>query len=326
MTIGSAVESFIRHCQYEKNLSANTLKAYKIDLAQFCAFLAANSFYGEVCDVDRVLLRQYIQNLHDSFRPKTIRRKVATLKALFSQLEFEDEIEINPLRKLRIQIREPAMLPKAIDVRSLGQLFRHLYQEKARLGSDTSADVKYRILVRDIAVLELLFATGIRVAECSGLDGRDIDFRARTVRVLGKGSRERVVPCGQTETLRALQEYRRLYSNAIKPDGHFFVNRFGRRLSTDSIRDLLARRLSGANLHVDWTPHMLRHSIATLLLEQGVDIRYIQVFLGHSSITTTQIYTKVNRRQQSSTITRRHPRNRLNWGCDNSDACLPTPG
>jgi len=327
MTIDQAFESFLFHCQYERNLSEKTLKAYKIDLGQFRTFLIANCFGGEICDIDRNHLRTYIQHLYDSYKPKTIKRKIATLKALFNQMEFEDQILVNPFRKIRLQIKEAHLLPKAIEFHLIKRLFRHLYQTKEDLQTDGRKGNRYKTLVRDIAVLELLFTTGVRVAELSGLRVTDVDFRSKMIRIFGKGSRERVIPFGQVETIQAMQEYFRNHQGVILKSGFFFINRFGNPLSTDAVRELLRNRASEAGIPIHLTPHMLRHSVATLLLEQGVDIRYIQALLGHSSIATTQIYTQVNSRQQSRILMRKHPRKAFSYsGTLDRNELVLTPG
>lgn len=307
MTVAEAIESFLFHCRYEKNLSPKTLKAYETDLRQFSGWLPPPS--GEsVADVDKQLLRQYIQSLFGWLMEKSIKRKVATLKAFFRYLEREDTIAASPFRKMDVRIREPRRLPRGVPLTELRVLFEHLYRRK----HDPSAGGvrHYRLLVRDIAVLELLFATGARVSEVCSLTAEDVDLRLGSVRVLGKGSRERVIALCDPETLETLREYAAL-ALAGDRSPYFFRNRMGRRLSEQSVRDLLAKHIRHAGLGQPFTPHMVRHSVATLLLEEGMDIRYIQQLLGHSSITTTQIYTEVHRTGQRQLLLSKHPRRHI---------------
>jgi integrase/recombinase XerD len=159
-------------------------------------------------------------------------------------------------------------------------------------------------------VLELLFATGARVAEVCNLVIADVDLRRGQARILGKGGRERILPFWDEELSRILGEYVALSRDPGEEAGHFFRNRRGRRLSEQSVRMVLRKHAEGAGLHLI-TPHMLRHSLATLLLEEGLDIRYIQHLLGHSSIATTQIYTEVRSGEQRRALAQKHPRRRL---------------
>jgi len=327
MTVDQAFESFLFHCQYEKNLGEKTLRAYRIDLTQFQDHLKASTFEGAIGEVNKELLRTYIQHLYESYKPKTIKRKIATLKALFNQMEFDDQISVNPFRKIRLHIKEAKVLPKAVDLRVIKRLFHHLYLVKREYELSPREDFRYGILLRDIAVLELLFTTGIRVAELSGLRLADVDFRSKMIRILGKGNRERVIPFGQTETVQAMQRYFNSHQSTITKNGYFFVNRFGNPLSTDAVRELLRNRAKDSGISIHLTPHMFRHSVATLLLEQGVDIRYIQSLLGHSSIATTQIYTQVNIRQQCRIIMRNHPRKDFSYSGEPSPLEISsTPG
>jgi integrase/recombinase XerD len=161
-------------------------------------------------------------------------------------------------------------------------------------------------LVRDLAVLEALFATGARVAEVCGLTTDDVDLARGRIRILGKGSRERLVQLCHPEAIAALKEYREHAQSTDSP--WFFANRFGRRLSEQSVRAILRRHTTAAGLALHVTPHMFRHSVATLLHEDGADIRYIQHLLGHRSIATTQIYTEVGEASQRRMLVQHHPR------------------
>ncbi len=309
MTLKEAIEQFLFHCRYEKNLSPKTLKAYSIDLRQVSDFLTANLPATNLEAIDKTALRLYIKTLFTGLAEKSVKRKVASLKALFHFLEREDLIAVNPFRKMDVRIKETKRLPRGLSLPDLKRLFRHLYQAKqTSLGRRTFL---YRALVRDIAVVEALFATGARVAEICHLRLEDVDLIQGRIRILGKGARERLLGLPGQSTLAALRDYRALWLDPAPPHLFFFHNRFGSRLSEQSVRCLLRRHASQAGLALHLTPHMLRHSVATLLLEQGVDIRYIQHFLGHSSIVTTQIYTAIHDNSRMRILDTRHPRHLL---------------
>jgi integrase/recombinase XerD len=313
-SIQEHITGFITHCQYEKNLNTKTLKAYKIDLRQFAEFLGQDHPNSHIDLVDKHILREYIKIVSVGNKPKTIKRKIATLRAFFNQLEFEDTILVNPFRKIRIRIKEGKILPRTIPHNNIDHLFRTVYALK----QDTSAETGYarRTLVRDIAVIELLFSAGVRVAELCNLRADNVDLQRGSIKIMGKGSRERMIPLCGDEIVQALCEYEALYRSNIGISGWFFVNRDGRRFSEQSVRLMIRKYTGRAKISERITPHMFRHSVATQLLENGVDIRYIQTFLGHSSITTTQLYAQVTEEFQRVAIEGRHPRRgvRMNDG------------
>ncbi len=165
----------------------------------------------------------------------------------------------------------------------------------------------YKAQTRDIAVVELLFATGIRVSELCELTCNAVDLKQATIKVFGKGSKERVIQICSTEVLEILKQYEQLFA----PSEYFFVNRLGNRLSPQSVRILIRRCKEETGLEKKISPHTFRHTFATLLLEEDVDIKYIQNLLGHSSITTTQIYTHVNMNKQKALLSSKHPRKKM---------------
>jgi len=308
MELQEAISQFLFHCQYEKNLSPKTLKAYSIDLRQFREYLAANLEVTALPAVDKVALRAYIKSLFGPLKEKSVKRKVATLKALFHFLEREDAIDVNPFRKMEVRIKETRRLPRTIPLADLKRLFKHLYGLKKDHPDRDS--YSYKALVRDIAVLEILFATGARVAEVCNLKDEDVDLKKGRVKILGKGGRERMLQLCDEEVMGAVKDYRALWTEVVG-DGYFFHNRLGGRLSEQSVRAGLRRHAGGAGVGRRVTPHMLRHSVATMLLEEGIDIRHIQYFLGHSSISTTQLYTEVRERHYRRLLDAKHPRRRF---------------
>src|SRR3954470_22023493 len=208
MELQEAVSQFLFHCRYEKNLSPKTLKAYSIDLRQLGEFLAAHLAITELTAVDKTALRAYIKSLFGPLKEKSVKRKVATLKALFHFLEREDAIAVNPFRKMEVRIKETRRLPRTISLPDLKRLFKHLYRLKQDHPDRDS--YAYKALIRDIAVLETLFATGARVAEVCNLRDEDVDLRRGRVKILGKGGRERMLQLCNGEVTAAVLDYRGL--------------------------------------------------------------------------------------------------------------------
>ena len=305
-TTQEAIHAFLFHCQYEKKLSPKTLKAYEVDCRQFQAFLLKKKIVGYVRDIDKLNIKSYLFHLGE-VKPKTLRRKMATLKAMFNFLEFEDEIVANPFRKMKIQIKEPKVLPRVMTLDEV-QLILKLAQTELEQLKENSSINRCIERTRNIAIIELMFATGMRVSELCSLKPADIDLKTGLVHILGKGSKERIIQICHEDVLHSLQVHQLNCRKEIKKKGYFFLNRRKSRLSEQSVRLMIAKYSQKAGVVKHVTPHTFRHSFATLLLEQDVDIKYIQQFLGHSSITTTQIYTHVNAQKQKEILKTKHPR------------------
>lgn len=303
------MQDFLFHCRVEKNLSAHTLKAYQLDLNQFILFISTNGKAVDIRRVDKQKLREYLQRLQETGKVKTVKRKLATLKALFNYLEFEDKIPVNPFRKMRIKIREPLVLPGVLTLEEVKELFQIVY--KAKQECEDRGTFTYKSIVRDIAVLELLFATGIRVSELCHLKKDHVGLAQKYIQVNGKGSRERIIQVCSQEIITILEEYIALFHPSGSSYSYFFINRLGHRISAQSVRFMIKKYAKLSNIKKPITPHMFRHTFATLLLEEGVDIRYIQQLLGHSTITTTQIYTHISNPKQQEILATLHPRGKI---------------
>src|SRR6185436_15008394 len=196
-----------------------------------------------------------------------------------------------------IKIRENKAMPFVMDMREISRIFRVAYKRKDRSGDPES--YSYFECIRDIIIIELLFATGARVSEIAELREENINLYTGNILIRGKGNKERIIQVCNHETIAILRSYRELCNKRkTKDKGYFLVNRFARKLSDQSIRNVVKKLSRRAGITKRITPHVFRHSFATLLLERDVDIKYIQSLLGHSSITTTQIYTHVNRAKQ----------------------------
>lgn len=299
-SIEQAVKQYLRACEFQKNLDAKTVKAYRIDLRQFTEYLTEQN-----AEIDRETVKSYIMYLNQRYKPRSVKRKIASLKALCTYLEDEELLEVNPFARLKIKLQEPFILPRTIPLRVIERMLAAAYHE-LRCGEPEQTRRK---ALRNAAVMELLFATGMRVSELCGLNTDDVDLVDGTVRIFGKGAKERILQITNVEVLSVLRSYTQVFKPIER--GAFFLNQRKTRLSEQSVRLMLRKYADqvGTPLHI--TPHMYRHSFATLLLEEDVDIRYIQQLLGHSSISTTQIYTHVATAKQRDILSLKHPRNRI---------------
>ena len=304
LTLEDAITKFLFHCQYEKGLSPKTLIAYRIDLDQFVAYIKEIEKSMDIYVIDRDILKGYIVRI-SHLKPKTIKRKIASLKAIFNFMEYEEDYYVNPFRKMRIKIKEPQILPTVMTLNEIKKILQFLYTEH----NDNINKDKYmfKAQVRNIAIVELLFATGIRVSELCGLKCENIDIQHGIMKIWGKGSKERIIQICQSEVLFALKNYFKLF----KPQSFFFINRLNNPMSTQSVRLFIRHYVRLIGLTKKITPHTFRHTFATLLLEEDVDIKYIQNLLGHSSIVTTQIYTHVNLSKQKKILSSKHPRKKM---------------
>jgi integrase/recombinase XerC len=284
------VPAFLRYLAAERGASAHTLRSYAADLAELQTFLRGARVPG-LAAADARVLRGYLAWLHGRGLAKSsIARKLASVRSCYRFLARRELVAANPARQLaspRLPRRLPSVLPKD--------------ESKDLLDAPSEDTLAGR---RDRALLELLYASGLRVAECCGLDLEDLDRRHGTVRVMGKGSKERVVPVGEI-ALEALDAYldRRGGGN-----GPLFRNARGTRLSTRSVHSIVRRRARAAGLARRVTPHTLRHTFATHLLGEGADLRFIQELLGHSRLSTTQRYTHVSPEHLMKVYDAAHPR------------------
>lgn len=299
-TLFTIVDTYLEYCETQKRLDKKTLKAYRIDLTQFTDFFN-NSCIHTISIAD---IEAYIGYLHQNFKPKTAKRKLASIKSFYHFLEYKDFIEQNPFNKIKIKFREPVLLPKTIPLYIIERLLSTMYRE---LTLAHTSYQKKRILL-DIAVCETLFSTGMRISELCNLKNIDVELHDATIHIFGKGSKERIIQIGNADVLTLLQKYEQEHLSEISKSGYFFVNSNATMPSDQSIRRMIKKycSLAGIDLHI--TPHMFRHTFATSLLEADVDIRYIQEMLGHSSITVTEIYTHVTLSKQKDILTTKHPR------------------
>jgi len=289
-----ATEAFLRHLERERNASPRTIEAYGEDLAQFAAHLeGALGRPARPEDVDHLLIRGFLAELHRrGLKKSSSARKLAALRTFFRYLCREGRLPANPA-KLLLTPRREQRIPSVLEEPQVERLL------------DVPGEGLAAIRAR--AVLELLYATGIRCAELVALDTAEVDLEGRTLRVLGKGRKERLVLFGARarEAVRAWLAERA----ALRPAGDaLFLNARGGRLSDRSVRALVAARVKAVALERRCSPHTLRHSFATHLLIRGADLRAIQELLGHASLSTTQRYTHVDTRHLLEVYKKTHPR------------------
>ena len=298
-TLSSLIAGYLETGEYEKQLSPDTIKAYRIDLRQFVDFT-------EGAWADKDMLNQYIKYLNQHFAPRSVKRKLASIRAFYHEMEISGELEKNPFDKLHIRIHSPQQLPRIIPEQIVQALLQSAYDAYTQ---------GCREVLRDILVLELLFSTGLRVSELCALSQDTFLLSDSGLRLLvkGKGRKERIIQITTSELLQLAQTYCDVFSMEIQEQGAILFNQRGRPLSPQSVRRIINKYLNriGVSNHV--TPHMFRHTFATSLLEAGMDIRYIQSLLGHSSISITQIYTHVTARQQTLLLAQKHPRGKMTF-------------
>jgi integrase/recombinase XerC len=296
----TAIARFLQFLAVERNASAYTVKSYREDLTALADYLAeANGGNPPAAgDVTVLDLRGYVAALHEaSYAKTTIARHLASLRSFFRFGQRDGWAKSNPAKPLR-NPRKGRTLPHFLSAEDLGRLF-------------DAPPVDEPMGMRDRAILETMYSAGLRVSEVVGLDDGDLDFEAGVLRVRGKGRRERLTPVGSyaTRALRRWLHVRKLHPRvAAGPTAPVFVNKFGRRLTTRSVARMLEKHLQVTGLDSRTSPHSLRHSFATHLLDRGADIRSVQELLGHKSLVTTQIYTHVSTAALRQVYEKAHPR------------------
>ncbi len=297
MDLQQNIGEYLDYCKFRKELDFNTLKAYRIDLRQFFEFAGKGM-------PDRRIIEAYITELHKKYRQKTVKRKIASLKAFYTYLEEQELITESPMRRIRTKFKEERILPRIIPRREIEKLLNVMYRQlRSGKGKKT--------ILRDLAVVEMFFATGARVYEVANIKIENMDLSSGIIRFMGKGGKERMIQIGSREVTVLLRQYYTENKEVIRRCGYFFVNQNGNRFSEQSIRRMLKQYTKRAGIERNITPHMFRHSFATYLIEEGVDVSCVQRILGHSSIKTTQIYIHIAAGTQADILRNMHPRNKM---------------
>jgi len=290
------VSEFLGNIGSEREFSAHTLRAYQTDLAGFLRFLASRGGLSQwPGGIDRLQIRAYMMDLAGKkLSKRTIARKMAALRSFFKFMRRRGAVESNPVVAVRSP-RQEKYLPKILDVGQVEKLMA-TPQRTAPGGA------------RDLALLETLYGGGLRVSEAVGINVADMDLADETVRVRGKGKKERLAPIGSM-AVRALEEYlthRRAGEGPLASAGPVFVSKSGKRLDVRDARRIVRRHCLAAGLPVI-SPHALRHSFATHMLDRGADLRAVQELLAHANLSTTQIYTHLTTSRLKEIYDKSHP-------------------
>jgi len=285
------IEKFLRYLEYEKNASSYTLISYRTDLEAF------QRFVGDVPaeKVTLLNLRRFLADLKvKNLKKITIGRKLSTLRSFFKFLCREGYLKTNPALSLRTP-KQDKRLPKVLGIEEVLQLLESQPEDIQGL--------------RDRAILETLYSAGLRVSELTHLDISHVDFIGGVVKVAGKGKKERLSPLGE-KAIRAIHTYleKRKENKLLRNSQILFLNKNGSRLTERSIRRVLDRAIRKTSLAYHVSPHTLRHSFATHLLDRGADLRAVQELLGHQHLSTTQIYTHVTAERLKKVYAKAHPR------------------
>lgn len=311
MTLDEACEQFLVHCRLAKTLSRNTLRAYGVDLAEFQAFV------GPAVDVeaiDRLRLRAFLQHLVDArgLKASSVKRRMACLKVMFNWLESDEVIALSPFHRLGVRIRLPKRLPRALSGHESKAVVAAAVR---RLGLRAGAAYDRTVLRRAVDIgnfdaftalvaIEVMLTTGVRVGELTGIRLRDVDLPSSVIRIHGKGDRERRVFLVDQAMTVLVETYVALRERAAPLTDLVLVTGRGVPATAQFVRKHLHDLAEEAGLQRQITPHMLRHTAATQLLEAGVDIRFVQKLLGHQSISTTEMYTAVSDESLRATLLR----------------------
>lgn len=283
------IEKFIRYLEIEKNYSQHTILNYKLDLEGFRSFLGTPE--PELGKIDYLTLRKYLATLKDkNLANRTVNRRLSTLRSFFKFLTREGLVKTNPISSLSSPKQEKH-LPMFLTEEEVTKLIDSVVPKDERG-------------FRDRAILETFYSTGIRISELAGLTKDDIDFIGGIVKVMGKGKKERIVPIGD-KAISAIRDY---ISKRKKDAEAVFLNKNGKRITTRGIRNIVGKYIILAGMKHGVSPHTLRHSFATHLLNRGADLRSVQELLGHANLSTTQIYTHLTTDRLKTVYDKAHPR------------------
>jgi integrase/recombinase XerC len=317
----SAIEKFVRYLNSERNVSTHTLRNYASDLQQFLTYLTPpDSPPVKVPDIDHRVIREFLGYLHDQqLQKSSMARKLAALRSFLKFCAREGIVRENAARLVATP-KLPKRMPSILSAEEMKEFLDGLatVQERpakrrpARRVQKAQDSATVLLLQRDRAILELLYASGLRVSELTGLNLEDVDRRERMLRVVGKGNKERIIPYG-SKAEEALERYWPIRSNLLARSGRaadaraVFLSHEGRRMGNRSVARVVKKYVCLMNLNGDLHPHSLRHAFASHLLADGADLRAIQELLGHSSLSTTQRYTHASIRQLMEVYDKAHP-------------------
>ncbi len=304
MNLPIAIDNFLISLKVERNASPLTIESYSIDLSQFLEWIGDDK---DISLISTEEIRSYMAFcIEKNIKDTTIRRKMATLQSFFTFLEDQEYIIKSPFRKIKKKFKIPKRLPKVLNKEEMSGLLR------APITKQNGESQNNFGRIRDRAIIEMLFATGIRISELCNLTFENIDMDEKIIRVFGKGKKERIISFDNQGTIKAIQNYLNIRSGINTQCQNVFLNRFNTPISARAIQKMFQVYLKKAGINKHATPHSLRHTMATMLLENGADLRSVQEILGHSSVATTQIYTEVSIKRQKEVIKKHHQRDFIN--------------
>jgi len=306
MRLDRAIEKFLRGYFATRNLSDKTYKAYAGDLAQFEEHFGGRKKLKSFDVDDMEAFAAHLKK--QGYAPASMRRKMVSLRVFFQYWVRQDAISQSPLWRLRLSFGRSLQLPKTLTENEVRRLLTQARQnlDEAPPTEPGAHDAGY-LALRNLALVDLLFATGIRVGEAAALTVDSFSLEEKTVRILGKGARPRLAYLVEDRSRELQEEHLDARLTILADTSTLFLNVQGSGLSTQGMAYVLAKLCRQAGIQKKVTPHMLRHTVATLLLRNGVDLRVVQEFLGHASITSTQRYTHVSRRDLLHCLGRHHP-------------------
>lgn len=303
MRFSEAIKAFLNHIRYQRNLSPRTIKAYQCDLIGFCRHLNNQT----LSEISREEIFSAFQQLRDQgLESTTLRRKRACLQSFFRHMVAEGLLTVSPLGEYRLTYLAQRKLPRTMSPSEIETLLQHAYfrATQSRHGRPDT----YHSALRNYLIVEVLFLTGMRIDELCKLQPADLDLTEGSVLIHGKGRRDRYGYLASEQVKERLSEYLAVREGLATGGTSLFLNRFGRSLSVHSIGPIFTSLRRSAGLKKHFTPHCLRHSLATSLIENGADLRSVQEILGHQSIATTQIYVAVSNRRKMEVMQRFSPR------------------
>lgn len=308
LNLSVVIATFLRHCKTGRGLSANTQRAYASDLRRLAFFVGADVLPGNIC---KDTIRRYVAWLLESeeLHVSSVRRHLAAARVLFAWLETDSVIAATPFHRLGVSLRLPKSLPRALGADEIRSLLKQGSKETRLAGRNAGYDA---LLLQFVVVA--LFASGVRVGELAGAELEDVSLRDSSIHIRGKGNRERRVYLPGLQATRILNRFILARRRVLTDTPRLVVASSGQPLTTAAIRNRLGALARRAGVQRRVTPHMLRHTAATQLLEAGVDIRFVQKLLGHASIATTQIYTHVTDRALRAKLTRANTLKRVGIG------------
>jgi integrase/recombinase XerD len=299
------IAKYSEHLALERNLSPKSINAYFYDLRMLLNWSHAHS-----CEIiSETSLQAYFSELvnHSSLKDTSIKRKYISIKSFYNFLLEKEWIAHSPVTKLGKNFKKAKRIPKTLSIEEIQKLLASPQNDYHTLASE----FRKRICIRNNAIMELLFSTGIRIGELVNISLNDLDLEKQTLLIFGKGRKERLLYLSSEEVIVKIKNWLDQREHLHPKCDSLFINKYGNTLTIYSIEDIFYKYRKAANINANATPHYLRHSFATQLLDNGADLRSVQEILGHSSVSTTEIYTEVSIQRKKDVLSRFNPRNYL---------------